>query len=87
MIGRRIGFTNRTIWAEYAVYAPMWGFVFDTTVRDLLPSRQAAQHPFTLAPFAEPRIEPEIVFRLAAAPSRHGRGGAVRLHRLGGAGL
>jgi 2-oxo-3-hexenedioate decarboxylase len=67
--GRKIGFTNRTIWAEYAVYAPIWGFVFDTTVRDLPPPRQAAQHPFTLAPFAEPRIEPEIVFRLAAAPS------------------
>jgi hypothetical protein len=37
----------------------------DTTVRDLPPPRQAAQHPFMLAPFAEPRIEPEIVFRLA----------------------
>src|SRR5215472_3630903 len=69
VIGRKIGFTNRTIWAEYGVYAPMWGFVFDTTVRDLPPPRQAAQQPFTLAPFAEPRIEPEIVFRLAAAPS------------------
>jgi 2-oxo-3-hexenedioate decarboxylase len=67
--GRKIGFTNRTIWAEYGVYAPMWGFMFDTTVRDLPPPRHAAQHPFTLAPFAEPRIEPEIVFRLAAAPS------------------
>jgi 2-oxo-3-hexenedioate decarboxylase len=68
-IGRKIGFTNRTIWAEYAVYAPMWGFVFDTTVGDLRPPRSAAQHPFMLAPFAEPRIEPEIVFRLAVAPS------------------
>jgi 2-oxo-3-hexenedioate decarboxylase len=67
VIGRKIGFTNRTIWAEYAVYAPMWGLVFDITVRDLLPPRQAAQHPFTLAAFAEP----EIVFRLAAAPSPH----------------
>jgi 2-keto-4-pentenoate hydratase len=35
----------------------------------LPPPRQAAQHPFPLAPFAEPRIEPEIVFGLAAAPS------------------
>jgi 2-oxo-3-hexenedioate decarboxylase len=69
VIGRKIGFTNRTIWAEYAVSAPMWGFVFDTTVRDLPPPRQASQQPFTLAPFAEPRIEPEIVFRLAAVPS------------------
>src|SRR4029077_4632305 len=69
VIGRKIGFTNRTIWAEYGVHTPMWGFLFDTTVRGLPPPRQAAQHPVTLAPFAEPRIEPEIVFRLAAAPS------------------
>jgi len=69
VVGRKIGFTNRTIWAEYDVYAPMWGFVFDTTVRGLPPPRQAAQHPFTLGFFAEPRIKPEIVFRLAAAPS------------------
>src|SRR5215471_19124534 len=69
VIGRKIGFTNRTIWAEYGVYAPMWGFVFDATVRALPPPRTAAQHPFPLALFAEPRIEPEIVFGLAAAPS------------------
>jgi 2-oxo-3-hexenedioate decarboxylase len=24
-LGRKIGFTNRTIWSEYNVYAPMWG--------------------------------------------------------------
>jgi 2-oxo-3-hexenedioate decarboxylase len=24
-VGRKIGFTNRTIWAEYNVHAPMWG--------------------------------------------------------------
>jgi 2-oxo-3-hexenedioate decarboxylase len=69
VVGRKIGFTNRTIWAEYGVHAPIWGFVFDTTVRDLPPPHQSAQHPFALAPFAEPRIEPEIVFRLAAVPS------------------
>ena len=27
VIGRKIGFTNRTIWAEYGVHAPIWGFV------------------------------------------------------------
>jgi 2-oxo-3-hexenedioate decarboxylase len=58
VIGRKIGFTNRTIWAEYAVHAPMWGFMFDTTVRDLRPPHQAAQDPFMLGRFAEPRIEP-----------------------------
>ena len=63
-LGRKIGFTNRTIWPEYSVYAPIWGFVYDRTVHDL--GRTAA---LPLSGFAEPRIEPEIVFGLAAAPS------------------
>ncbi len=61
---RKIGFTNRTIWAQYDVYAPIWGYVFDRTVHDL-----ATVEALPLAPFSEPRIEPEIVFGLAAAPS------------------
>src|SRR5215475_2501674 len=64
VIGRKIGFTNRTIWAEYGVYAPMWGFMFASTVRDL-----EACDTLSLAPFAEPRIEPEIVFGLARSPT------------------
>jgi 2-keto-4-pentenoate hydratase len=63
-LGRKIGFTNRTIWAQYGVYAPIWGYVFDRTVHDL-----AAVETLPLAPFSEPRIEPEIVFGLSAAPS------------------
>jgi len=62
--GRKIGFTNRTIWAQYGVYAPIWGYVFDRSVHDL-----AAVATLPLAQFSEPRIEPEIVFGLAAAPS------------------
>jgi 2-oxo-3-hexenedioate decarboxylase len=63
-IGRKIGFTNRTIWAEYGVYDPVWGFVYDRTVRDLADIGD----PFFLSGLAEPRIEPEIVFGLASAP-------------------
>jgi 2-oxo-3-hexenedioate decarboxylase len=63
-LGRKIGFTNRTIWPEYGVYAPIWGFVYDSTVHDL--GTTAA---LPLAGLAEPRIEPEIVFGLAAAPA------------------
>lgn len=63
-IGRKIGFTNRTIWAEYGVYAPMWGYVYDRTVHDL----NDGGGTFSLRGLAEPRIEPEIIFRLAAAP-------------------
>jgi 2-oxo-3-hexenedioate decarboxylase len=59
--GHKLGFTNRTIWAEYGVYAPIWGPVYESTVRPL-------GLPFALSPLHEPRIEPEIVFRLAGAP-------------------
>src|SRR5580692_10843746 len=34
-VGRKIGFTNRTIWAQYGVSAPIWGYVFDRSARDL----------------------------------------------------
>jgi 2-oxo-3-hexenedioate decarboxylase len=61
-LGRKLGFTNPTIWAEYGVYEPNWGYVYDHTVHNV------ADSTFALARFAEPRIEPEIVFGLAAAP-------------------
>src|SRR5579862_4223222 len=63
-LGRKIGFTNRTIWPEYGVYAPIWGFVYDSTVHE-----RGAPAALPLAGLAAPRIEPEIVFGLAAAPS------------------
>jgi len=63
-IGRKIGFTNRTIWVEYGVYAPIWGYVYDRTVGDL-----TSEAPVSLSGLAEPRIEPEIVFGLTAPPS------------------
>ncbi|HEX9169776.1 MAG TPA: hydratase [Roseiarcus sp.] len=64
-IGRKIGFTNRTIWAEYGVYAPIWGYVYDSTVQDLTSESLEV----SLSGLAEPRIEPEIVFGLAASPA------------------
>lgn len=65
VLGRKIGFTNRTIWDEYQIGAPMWGYIYDRTVHDL-----AAVGPtVSLAGLAEPRIEPEIVFGLATAPA------------------
>ena len=64
-IGRKIGFTNRTIWTEYGVHAPIWGYVYDRTVRDLTSEPLEV----SLSGLAEPRIEPEIVFGLAARPA------------------
>ena len=63
-VGRKIGFTNTTIWPLYGVSAPMWNFIYDSTVHDL----EAVAGGFDLRGLAEPRIEPEIVLGLAAAP-------------------
>jgi 2-oxo-3-hexenedioate decarboxylase len=67
-LGRKIGFTNRNIWAEYGVYEPIWGFVYDATVVHAEGGR--AEVP--LGGLLEPRIEPEIVLRFARAPSLAG---------------
>src|SRR4051812_16099640 len=60
-LGRKIGFTNRTIWARYGVYEPIWGTVYDRTM-------EADAAAFTLAGLVQPRIEPEICFGLKHAP-------------------
>lgn len=63
-IGRKLGFTNRNIWAEYNVYAPIWGYLYDTTVRNVNSSR----HEFELSSVVEPRIEPEITLCFETTP-------------------
>src|SRR5690349_4982377 len=35
IVGRKIGFTNRSIWPQYGVYAPIWGYVTDRTTQNL----------------------------------------------------
>ena len=63
-VGRKIGFTNRTLWARYGVHEPMWGMVYDRT---LLFSNQSSCS-VSLAGLVQPRIEPEICFKLKSAP-------------------
>lgn len=63
-IGRKIGFTNRTIWERYGVYQPMWAPVWSHSVH--FAGHGAAT--LSLAGFVRPRIEPEVVFKLGAAP-------------------
>ncbi|GIK85954.1 MAG: 2-keto-4-pentenoate hydratase [Betaproteobacteria bacterium] len=62
-VGRKIGFTNTTIWARYGVDRPMWSHVWDRTVADAADGR--ADVP--LDGLMEPRLEPEIVFGIARA--------------------
>ena len=66
-IGWKIGFTNRTIWDEYGVHAPIWGPMYDTTLAAVPDAAQEFEWP--LAVLVEPRIEPEIMFRIATEPS------------------
>ncbi len=62
--GWKIGFTNRGLWDSYAVHAPIWGPVWNTTTT-LLDSPQAR---LSLGGLCQPRLEPEIVFGFAHAP-------------------
>jgi 2-oxo-3-hexenedioate decarboxylase len=66
LVGRKNGFTNRGIWARYGVDGPMWGAVYDRTVIYAQDNRAAVP----LAGLVQPRIEPEICFKLKAAPAR-----------------
>ena len=61
-IGRKIGFTNRTIWPRYGVYQPMWAHVWSHTVH----FAESGRASLDLRRFVQPRIEPEIVFKLTA---------------------
>ena len=63
-LGYKIGFTNRGIWDRYGVHAPIWGPVWDTTV-EFVAGQEAS---VSLAPFVQPRLEPEIMFGFAAPP-------------------
>lgn len=71
--GRKIGFTNRAIWARYGVHEPIWGSVFDRTL--LFAKDDACT--VSLEGLAQPRIEPEICFRLKAAPPSSGVAGLL----------
>jgi 2-oxo-3-hexenedioate decarboxylase len=72
-VGRKIGFTNRTIWPRYGVYLPMWAHVWTHTVHHA-PNHRAT---LSLAPFVQPRIEPEVVFGLKDRVPANGDAAAV----------
>jgi 2-keto-4-pentenoate hydratase len=68
-VGRKLGFSNRTIWKKYgvtkAIEEPFWAHVFDTTVRYAEDNRGIQ----SLEGALQPRIEPEVVFSLGTTPS------------------
>src|SRR5258706_1900232 len=66
LAGRKNGFTNRGIWQRYGVNGPMWGAVYDRTLVFSKENKAVV----SLAGLVQPRIEPEICFKLKAAPPR-----------------
>jgi 2-oxo-3-hexenedioate decarboxylase len=64
IVGRKIGFTNRETWRVYSVRSPIWGYVTDHSMHQL-----ADGSVLRVGNFVEPRIEPEIIFGLKAAPA------------------
>ena len=75
-VGRKIGFTNPAMWAQYGVSAPIWAYVYDTTVVNL---SDTANNVATccLHNFVNPKIEPEIIFHFHTAPPPNGDMAAV----------
>lgn len=65
MVGRKIGWTNRTAWPKLGVSEPMWAPLFDSTVR-YATTNHGIQ---SLAGALQPRLEPEVVFMLGKTPS------------------
>jgi len=63
-VGRKIGFTNPDMWNRFGVREPIWAHIYDRTVVRLPVGRATC----SIGRFAEPKIEPEIVFHFRSAP-------------------
>ena len=61
--GYKVGFTNRTIWPRYGVYAPIWGTVWNTTL-----SFCEGEGLVWLEGTCQPRLEPECVIGMRSTP-------------------
>jgi 2-oxo-3-hexenedioate decarboxylase len=63
-VGRKIGFTNTKLWELYGVDRPMWAHVWSNTVMHVADNTAA----LALDQLVQPRIEPEVVFKLRRRP-------------------
>ena len=62
--GYKIGFTNRTIWPLYQVFAPIWGTVWNSGLVWC-----EGEGRLDLRATCQPRLEPEVVFGFRATPA------------------
>ena len=60
-VGLKVGFTNRNIWKEYNASSPIVGAIYNTTVKMI-------DKTFSIDGLSEPKIEPEIIFKLKKTP-------------------
>ena len=67
-VGRKVGFANKALWRILKLDTVAWAHMYDDTVR-YAPANDAS---LSLAHMRSPKIEPEIVFRLAKPPGAGG---------------
>ena len=72
VVGRKIGFTNKSIWPEFNVDRSNWSYMYRSSVVDLDQQRKEGTESYLCDLSAlsnlEPKIEPEIVLGLKAKP-------------------
>ena len=62
--GWKVGYANKAMWRALKLETLVWAHVYDDTVR----YADWNDAKLSIAPMVAPKIEPEIVFRLARAP-------------------
>jgi len=78
VIGRKIGFTNPSLWEKAGLGRPVWGNMYEETVTR---AGFAGETPAaSMAGSVEPKIECEVVVVLRSVPERGDRGAAVARH-------
>lgn len=77
-VGRKIGFTNRNIWAEYGATSPIWAHVYDST----LVFAENSEATVSLRGSVSPRLEPEIAFKLRGPVPAGCRDSAIILQSI-----
>ena len=76
--GRKVGFTNPSLWKDAGLAHPVWGSMFEETVARTGTARET---PAVFMPGSvEPKIECEVVVVLRSVPARGDRGAAVARH-------
>jgi 2-keto-4-pentenoate hydratase len=61
--GRKIGFTNRALWEQFQVSAPIWAPAYEQTIHFAHDGKLR----LSLGGMVAPRLEPEVVLKLSAS--------------------